>query len=151
MADTKRKFVESYPYPIPSIWSVAVNELLANQHFVRYNTRYSYSKLSSLGFVSVYDQLFEGFPSDEEKAKIFDCFVEALDEDPEKCRKDAAELAKFAKEAGGVDALLASPVLADIKSKGEANKFAYSRYDACLLYTSPSPRDKRQSRMPSSA
>ena len=26
-----------------------------------------------------------------------------------------------------------------------------SRYIACLLYTSPSPRDKRQSRMPSSA
>ena len=25
------------------------------------------------------------------------------------------------------------------------------RFDACLLYTSPSPRDKRQSRMPSSA
>ena len=26
-----------------------------------------------------------------------------------------------------------------------------ARCDACLLYTSPSPRDKRQSRMPSSA
>ena len=26
-----------------------------------------------------------------------------------------------------------------------------SMYNACLLYTSPSPRDKRQSRMPSSA
>ena len=25
------------------------------------------------------------------------------------------------------------------------------RYESCLLYTSPSPRDKRQSRMPSSA
>ena len=25
------------------------------------------------------------------------------------------------------------------------------RYNICLLYTSPSPRDKRQSRMPSSA
>ena len=25
------------------------------------------------------------------------------------------------------------------------------KYDDCLLYTSPSPRDKRQSRMPSSA
>jgi hypothetical protein len=37
------------------------------QHFVRYSTKYSYSKLSSLGFVSVYDQLFEGFPSDDEK------------------------------------------------------------------------------------
>ena len=27
----------------------------------------------------------------------------------------------------------------------------YSNKEACLLYTSPSPRDKRQSRMPSSA
>ena len=26
-----------------------------------------------------------------------------------------------------------------------------NQYDFCLLYTSPSPRDKRQSRMPSSA
>ena len=26
-----------------------------------------------------------------------------------------------------------------------------SKYQHCLLYTSPSPRDKRQSRMPSSA
>ena len=28
---------------------------------------------------------------------------------------------------------------------------AIKGYDTCLLYTSPSPRDKRQSRMPSSA
>ena len=28
---------------------------------------------------------------------------------------------------------------------------AYCRVSTCLLYTSPSPRDKRQSRMPSSA
>ena len=27
----------------------------------------------------------------------------------------------------------------------------YTKIDNCLLYTSPSPRDKRQSRMPSSA
>ena len=30
-------------------------------------------------------------------------------------------------------------------------KKAHAELDACLLYTSPSPRDKRQSRMPSSA
>ena len=29
--------------------------------------------------------------------------------------------------------------------------FSHSAYIGCLLYTSPSPRDKRQSRMPSSA
>ena len=27
----------------------------------------------------------------------------------------------------------------------------WNNYNGCLLYTSPSPRDKRQSRMPSSA
>ena len=30
-------------------------------------------------------------------------------------------------------------------------KFNGNTYYGCLLYTSPSPRDKRQSRMPSSA
>ena len=37
--------------------------------------------------------------------------------------------------------------------KGEGQSFVIEgdEYDTCLLYTSPSPRDKRQSRMPSSA
>ena len=33
----------------------------------------------------------------------------------------------------------------------EAVRQALIKLEACLLYTSPSPRDKRQSRMPSSA
>ena len=33
----------------------------------------------------------------------------------------------------------------------EEGMFSTEEEDACLLYTSPSPRDKRQSRMPSSA
>ena len=35
--------------------------------------------------------------------------------------------------------------------KGMKKKDGTPMYKACLLYTSPSPRDKRQSRMPSSA
>ena len=34
---------------------------------------------------------------------------------------------------------------------GDEFKLIYERKYICLLYTSPSPRDKRQSRMPSSA
>ena len=30
-------------------------------------------------------------------------------------------------------------------------KIKYSHYEVCLLYTSPSPRDRQKSRMPSSA
>ena len=39
---------------------------------------------------------------------------------------------------------------AALGNMGEDN-WKWHMYDTCLLYTSPSPRDKRQSRMPSSA
>ena len=122
------------PSPIPSVWSVALQELLVTQHFVRFSTKYTYSKLSSLGFVSVFDQLFEGFPSDEDKDAIFESFVKALEEDPETVRADAAELAAFAESADGVDAIVANPVFATLKSANDDAKFAYSRYDAVGLF-----------------
>ena len=37
------------------------------------------------------------------------------------------------------------------KDLGVKVKFVPAEWKTCLLYTSPSPRDKRQSRMPSSA
>ena len=42
------------------------------------------------------------------------------------------------------------PVAIQPDDRGMAT-FVVGRLAACLLYTSPSPRDKRQSRMPSSA
>ena len=41
----------------------------------------------------------------------------------------------------------------DLKKISKLNSFVNNKgeYYHCLLYTSPSPRDKRQSRMPSSA
>ena len=41
--------------------------------------------------------------------------------------------------------------LCGINKKKEAKRFCKELLKSCLLYTSPSPRDKRQSRMPSSA
>ena len=39
-----------------------------------------------------------------------------------------------------------------VASPGTTTQYMQARhYRSCLLYTSPSPRDKRQSRMPSSA
>ena len=43
-------------------------------------------------------------------------------------------------------------ILEFLEKKNLVHKLSSSgKYIACLLYTSPSPRDKRQSRMPSSA
>ena len=50
--------------------------------------------------------------------------------------------------------LMGSAFYGKEQAQALANKViavAETRKDACLLYTSPSPRDKRQSRMPSSA
>ena len=56
--------------------------------------------------------------------------------------------------AGGNDANLSSEERAKREADAAARVAgieALLRDQACLLYTSPSPRDKRQSRMPSSA
>ena len=45
----------------------------------------------------------------------------------------------------------AAPAKSKGKSKGKAKASGSKKGGNCLLYTSPSPRDKRQSRMPSSA
>ena len=42
-------------------------------------------------------------------------------------------------------------MIAAAKMKKAQDKVLEGRAYSCLLYTSPSPRDKRQSRMPSSA
>ena len=43
MADTKRKFVEAYKFPIPAVYGNVIQELLVAQHLARYNVNYAYS------------------------------------------------------------------------------------------------------------
>ena len=45
-----------------------------------------------------------------------------------------------------VNDLIEEPWLEEVRARGRIRLL-----ESCLLYTSPSPRDKRQSRMPSSA
>ena len=47
--------------------------------------------------------------------------------------------------------LLPRPALIHIRKQGLNDSTARTKYQVCLLYTSPSPRDQRGSRMPSSA
>ena len=63
---------------------------------------------------------------------------------PEKFKNDAGlnyDRLKWRRKKGRVDS--STEILLKIRNDKE--------YLVCLLYTSPSPRDKRQSRMPSSA
>ena len=52
---------------------------------------------------------------------------------------------------GGIEAVAIKNLQTILKSRGISSEALFSKYDICLLYTSPSPRDYAASRMPSSA
>ena len=54
-------------------------------------------------------------------------------------------------QASTLDKDLRSGATGNVAAAAAVGKLVAERAKACLLYTSPSPRDKRQSRMPSSA
>ena len=46
VSETKSKFLATYPKPIAAIYNVVVQELLCQQHFMRYSINYSYNPVS---------------------------------------------------------------------------------------------------------
>ena len=51
----------------------------------------------------------------------------------------------------GHTGMVGSAILRELQSRGYKNIITKDLSDLCLLYTSPSPRDRTRSRMPSSA
>ncbi|KAG6416918.1 hypothetical protein SASPL_124359 [Salvia splendens] len=116
---------------------------------MRYKKSYRYDPVFALGFVTVYDQLMEGYPSDEDREAIFKAYVEALNEDPAQYRlkafcyradaqkveewarsQSAATLVDFASREGEVE-----DILKDISERaGSKGNFSYSRFFAVGLF-----------------
>lgn len=85
-AETKLNFLKAYKRPIPSVYNTVLQELLVQQHLMRYKKTYRYDPVFALGFVTVYDQLMDGYPSDEDREAIFQAYIKALNEEPERYR-----------------------------------------------------------------
>lgn len=137
---TKRNFLEAYPKPVPGIYDAVLQELLVQQHLIRYNTKYQYNPVAALGFVSVFDQVLEGLPAEEQKA-IFKAYIGALDQDPDQYRRDAENWENWAKGLGGVDGLKPDEngseeqkALAQISSRFSEKKEVYSKFLAIGLF-----------------
>jgi len=142
VADTKGKFIQTYRKPIPSIYSNVIQEILVQQHLMRYNSTYKYDPIFALGFVTVYDQLMDGYPNDADRDAIFKAYIAALNEDPELYRKDAKKLEEWAAaQSGGGIAEFSSKdgevetALKDIAERaGGTGTFHYSRFFAIGLF-----------------
>lgn len=113
MSDTKQAFYENFKKPVAPVYNTVIQELLVQQHLVRWNSTYQYDEVCSLvlclrgaflhnsvvclnellavqvfalGFVSVFDQIIEGLPGDN-AAEIFQAYVKAIQEDPDQYRR----------------------------------------------------------------
>ncbi|EFJ41122.1 hypothetical protein VOLCADRAFT_107813 [Volvox carteri f. nagariensis] len=115
VAETKAKFFEGYSKPIASIYSTVLQELLVQQHFMRYSKDYVYNEIFALGFVSVYEQILESLPQSERDA-IFVSYVKALGEDPEAYKRDSERVEKAAGALSGPDALVPDAEGSDVQT-----------------------------------
>lgn len=142
VSETKMNFLKNYKRPIPSIYNTLLQELMVQQHLMRYKRTYRYDAVFALGFVTVYDQLMDGYPSDEDRDIIFQVYIKALREDPEQYRKDAqmleewarsqtaSSLVEFSSKEGEVEG-----ILKDIAERaGGKGSFSYSRFFAIGLF-----------------
>ncbi|RRT59625.1 hypothetical protein B296_00045684 [Ensete ventricosum] len=50
---------------------------------MRYKRTYQYDAVFALGFVTVYEQLMEGYSDSEDRDAIFNTYIQALKEDPD--------------------------------------------------------------------
>ncbi|XP_050134491.1 protein THYLAKOID FORMATION1, chloroplastic-like [Malus sylvestris] len=142
VADTKLKFLKAYKRPIPSVYNSVLQELIVQQHLMKYKRTYRYDPVFALGFVTVYDQLMDGYPSDDDREAIFQAYIKALNKDPEQYRTDAqkleewaraqtsSSLVEFSSREGEVEA-----ALKDIAERAAGKgSFSYSRFFAIGLF-----------------
>ncbi|KAJ6758160.1 PROTEIN THYLAKOID FORMATION 1 CHLOROPLASTIC [Salix koriyanagi] len=141
VSETKSNFLKAYKRPIPSIYNTVLQELIVQQHLMRYKKTYLYDPVFGLGFVTVYDQLMEGYPSDEDREAIFQAYIKALKEDPEQYRIDAKKLEEWARaqtpsslvdfssKEGEIEGILKG-----IAERSASGNFSYSRFFAVGLF-----------------
>ncbi|XP_073273054.1 protein THYLAKOID FORMATION1, chloroplastic-like [Primulina huaijiensis] len=142
VSETKLNFLKAYKRPIPSVYNTVLQELIVQQHLMRYKKSYRYDPVFALGFVTVYDQLMDGYPSDEDRDAIFKAYIEALKEDPAQYRADAVKLEEWAR-AQSSSTLVdfgsregeVEGYLKDIAERsGNTGSFSYSRFFAVGLF-----------------
>jgi len=133
VSETKAAFISAYPKPIPAMFNTVLQEMIVMQHMTRYNAKYTYNSIQALGFVSVFDQIFDGYKWGDADA-IFKAYIDALGEEPATYRSDMERLMKAAEGAGSVDALAAMPEVQAMAAKAAEGQLLHDRFLAIGLF-----------------
>jgi photosystem II biogenesis protein Psp29 len=96
VSDTKRAFYTIYTRPIHSIYRRVVDELMVEMHLLAVNVDFRYDPIYALGVFTVFHRFMQGYRPEQDIAAIFDALCQALQDDPQRYRQDAARLESLA-------------------------------------------------------
>ncbi|WP_088894691.1 photosystem II biogenesis protein Psp29 [Leptolyngbya ohadii] len=144
VSDTKRAFYTLHTRPINSIYRRVVDELMVEMHLLSVNTDFSYNPIYALGVVTSFDRFMQGYLPEEDKDSIFNAICQALQDDPQRYRNDAAQLLSeaasvplgdFVNQVKNLSTTEAGSIIGSLKAVAANPKFKYNRPFAVGLYT----------------
>lgn len=145
VSDTKRDFYQYHTRPINSVYRRFVEELMVEMHLLAVNVDFRYDPIYALGAVTSFERFMLGYQPEADRESIFDALCRAVGGNPERYRRDAAELLTSAQAIAVADlmAKLRSPaaygednlLLQSLRAVAENPRFKYSRLFAIGLYT----------------
>ncbi|WP_413174899.1 photosystem II biogenesis protein Psp29 [Anabaena azotica] len=92
VSDTKRTFYNLHTRPINTIYRRVVEELMVEMHLLSVNVDFSYNSIYALGVVTAFDRFMQGYQPEQDQASIFNAIIQAVEQDPQRYRQDAARL-----------------------------------------------------------
>ncbi|HLO86826.1 MAG TPA: photosystem II biogenesis protein Psp29 [Nostocaceae cyanobacterium] len=92
VSDTKRTFYTVHTRPINTIYRRVVEELMVEMHLLSVNVDFSYNPIYALGVVTSFDRFMQGYQPEQDRESIFNALCQAIEQDPQQYRQDAARL-----------------------------------------------------------
>jgi photosystem II biogenesis protein Psp29 len=144
VSDTKRAFYTLHTRPINSIYRRVVDELMVEMHLLSVNADFSYNPIYALGVVTSFDRFMQGYRPEGDKDSIFNAICQALQDDPQRYRNDAAQLQSeadswsfndFLNQVKNLSSTDAGGIIGHLKGVAANPKFKYNRPFAIGLYT----------------
>jgi photosystem II biogenesis protein Psp29 len=103
VSDTKRTFYNLHTRPINTIYRRVVEELMVEMHLLSVNVDFSYNFIYALGVVTTFDRFMEGYLPELDQESIFNALCQAVEQDPQRYRQDAARLQAVAQSLPAKD------------------------------------------------
>jgi photosystem II biogenesis protein Psp29 len=142
VSDTKRAFYSLHTRPINSIYRRVVEELMVEMHLLSVNADFSYNPIYGLGVFTTFERFMQGYRPETDYNSIFNALCQSLPDDPQKYRRDAAQMRELAASTNAEEFLAqvkqlpegAGSLLDVLRPVATHPSFKYSRLFAIGLY-----------------